>query len=124
MILKDDKPIVATYIDLYQATAALHMNIKKYTDMLHDVWKRGAPTPDSIIRNPKGYDERQRQAGNREKRIIPPGWLAEWIAVVSQERGMPFTPRQCLNMALGYEDYGLDAHDRQIVSYRSIGNGR
>lgn len=114
-MLQSGRPIIATFVDLAAATAALHMNERRHLDTLHDVWKKGAPTPDSIVRDPKDYDERGTQVGNHVKRIVLPTMLASWIQDVSAARGMPLDYRQALNMAHGRADYGFDIHDKPLV---------
>lgn len=95
-----------TFAELRDALAPLHLNERSHVSTLHDVWKQGAPSPDSIIRNPKGYDPRLRQPGNLEKRLILPLRLAAWIQDVSGKRGMALTLRQALNMIAGEADLG------------------
>lgn len=101
-------PLQVPFYALASAMATLHMWEPRYLDTLHDVWKQGAPTPDSIIRNARGYDERVPQAGNVERRIVLPTKLATWIVEMSAIRGYPYTYRQALNIAMGKADYGLD----------------
>lgn len=101
-------PLMVAFYELAHAMRTLHMWDTRYLSTLHDVWKCGAPTPDSIIRNPRGYDERVPQPGNVEKRIVLPSRLATWIVEMSAIRGYPYTYRQALNIALGRADYGLD----------------
>ena len=101
-------PLMVTFYDLATAMRTLHMWDTRYIDTLHDVWKCGAPTPDSIIRNARGYDERVPQRGNVERRIVLPTKLATWIVEMSALRGYPYTFRQALNIATGQADYGYD----------------
>lgn len=108
LLVGEGKPLMVTFVELRQALSSLHLNQPAHVDRLHDVWKQGAPTPDSIIRNPKGYDERKRQPGNVERRIVFPTALAQWVVEVSQARGMPYTMRQALAIVDGTEDYGLE----------------
>ena len=59
---------------------------------LHDIWKLGAPTPTSIIRDIKNYDERK---GNEAvKHIIPTAWLQPFIQEVSDRRGIPLSKNE------------------------------
>lgn len=90
-----------TFYELVQATRALHQDDPAYVARLHDVWKRGAPTPDSILRDPRRYDERLIQPGNIEKRVILPSALAEWIMDASAARGFPYSREQALAMTQG-----------------------
>jgi hypothetical protein len=114
-LLNGGKPLIVTFRDLARATAGFHHWERRYVHSLHDVWKAHAPTPDSIIRHPRGYDERQRQAGNHEARIVPPTALARWFLDVSTARGMPLDWRQCLNMAEGRADLGVDLHSKPLL---------
>lgn len=102
------KPYILTFAELSAAMTALHQGDKNLLASLHDVWLKGAPTPDSIIRDPKHYDPRLQQPGNVEKRIVLPLSLAQWIHAASEKMGFPFTQRQSVNLALGVEDYNLD----------------
>lgn len=83
------KPIITPFWRLAQAFAPLHHWQKKHLDTLHDVWKQGAPSPESRIRNPKGYDPRHPQLGNYEARIVFPTLLATWITEVATAQGYP-----------------------------------
>jgi hypothetical protein len=102
------KPMFVSFVDLYGMFAPLHMGVKAHVDTLHDIWLAGAPSPDSIIRNPKGYDPRIKQAGNDERRLCMYIPLAKWIVDVSAERGMPYTLKQAINILNGHADYGLE----------------
>lgn len=95
------KTLICTFKQLSDALFDLHLGHQADIDRLHDLWKLGAPTPDSIIRNPKGYDERKAQPGNLEKRIIVPTALTQWIMDVSTRRGMPLTAEQAAALASG-----------------------
>ncbi len=101
------KPLVCTFYQLTKATEALHQGDKGMIADLHDIWLKGAPTPDSRILLMKHYDPRKVQTGNLEKRIVLPTLLANWIMQTSAKRGFPYTYKQSLNMALGQEDYNL-----------------
>ena len=76
-------PLICTFRQLARPFLPLHQMERRYLDTLHDVWKRGAPTPNSRITQPKGYDERLRQRGNYEARIVPAPWLAACQTIVS-----------------------------------------
>ena len=84
-------PLIVTYPELCALFAKLHLWQKPYLDSLHDVWASGAPTPDSIIRNPRHYDERKRQPGNHVKRIVPESQVRAWAETVGAARGL-YTP--------------------------------
>jgi hypothetical protein len=99
------KPIITTFHELAAALEPLHQGDKADIARLHDIWKAGAPTPDSIIRNPKNYDERKRQAGNRERRIVFPTALVQWVQDVSTRRGFPYNEKQALALLEGKPVY-------------------
>ncbi len=98
-------PDFVTFIELATAFRALHQFDPKMVSDLHDVWKEGAPSLDSIIRNPTHYDERQSQAGNVEKRLILPTKLMDWIIDVSNKRGMPLSDAQAAALVEGKVQY-------------------
>lgn len=98
------KPVFVTFHDLSAAMADLHVWNAGLVAQLHDVWLMGAPSPASIVRNPKGYDPRVQQKGNFEARLILPTKLAEWIMVATAARGMPVTIKQAANIVMGVAD--------------------
>ena len=81
------KPISLTFYELSVATRAIHGWYKPDVDRLHDVWLKGAPTPDSRLLNVKIYDPRKVQMGNVEKRLILPKLFAQWFDEVAKRRG-------------------------------------
>lgn len=109
------RPLIVTFRELATALRSLHQNNVHDLAGLHDVWKRCAPTPDSIVRDPRHYDERVKQPGNLEKRIVVPSILAQWIMDISKKRGYPYSYRQAMNLIEGRVDFGLDGFrsDRQ-----------
>lgn len=82
------KPLITTFHELSKNLAPLHMWHKADVDNLHDVFMRGAVTPNSIVRDPKHFDPRKRQAGNYEARIIIPSMLTQWVIDVCNRRGI------------------------------------
>jgi len=92
------KPITETFIRLAYVFQALHMWNKPDVDNLHDIWQRGAPTPNSIIRNPIHYDPRLPQKGNYEARIVFPNMLLAWARELARKRGVKATDEQLLGM--------------------------
>lgn len=84
---KQAKPIICDFARLSFAMRALHQGNKVYLDSLHDVWKMGAPTPQSRTLL-KHYDERVLQAGVSIERIVFPSKLGEWMRLVAKERGI------------------------------------
>ena len=99
------KPLVLTWLELNQVMLPLHQNVKAEVDALHDIWKYGAPIPQSRILRPKGYDERLHQMGNYEARVIFPMMLVKWIVDVSTRRGFPFTEVQAIALTQGQAIY-------------------
>ena len=95
---KRQPPVFMTWRALYAALHPLHMDIKADVDRLYDIWKIGAVTPNSIIRNPKGYDQRLQQAGNFEARIVWFGPLSRWVVDVTTRRGSAMTPEAAMAM--------------------------
>jgi hypothetical protein len=92
------KPLFLTWRELLLATYPLHQMRKADVDRLHDVWKKGAPSPGSIVRNPKGYDERLAQAGNFEARLVFPKLLVKWVLETANAKGMNVTERDVRRM--------------------------
>lgn len=110
---KQYPPLICTFVQLRDALAPMHLNTQSDIDNLFDVWKKGAPTPNSgIFNTAERYDERKVQALNYVARIIPPSHLVKWITDVTARRGMPITPKQALNILMGKADYGDDPHYR------------
>ncbi len=95
------KPLTVTWRELCLAMAALHLFEKADVDALHDVWKFGAPLPESRVLNPVGYDERKAQRGNYEARVVFPMMLAKWIMDVSNRRGFPYNEAQAIALTQG-----------------------
>lgn len=86
-----EKPLVCTYRQLAFALRRLHAWQPPLLADLHDVWLKGAPTPDSRVQKPQGYDPRKLQAGNLEKRIVLPSLLAKYIEETGKRKGIPMT---------------------------------
>ena len=101
------KPITCTFLQLAGATLALHQGDKQWLASLHDVWKMGAPTPNTRIMNPTHYDPRYHQAGNYEARIVFPTALAKWIRDCAQARGIPLKMTEAFSVAMGHTDYQI-----------------
>ena len=85
--MKQVNPISLSFYELSLCTRAVHGWNKPDVDRLHDIWLRGAPTPNSRILNPKIYDPRAVQTGNVEKRLIIPKLFADWFDDVAKRRG-------------------------------------
>lgn len=94
------KPIICTFYELSGALRSVHLGVKADVDRLHDVWKMGAPTPASRVRQPKIYDPRvpQGHLGNFEARIVFPKALASWTQDVLRRRGSAITTDQALRL--------------------------
>lgn len=105
--------IMCEFHELVAALEPLHLNEPAHVARLHDIWRMGMSTPESIVDGngykASGFDERKPQAHARVRRIVLPHQFAEWIVDVSRLRGIPFTPAQALNIALGKADFGLGA---------------
>lgn len=97
-------PVFVRWRDLAAALRPIHLGVQADIDRLHDIWLQGSPSPDSIVRAPKGYDPRRAQRGNVEKRLMLYIPLAEWIVDVSARRGAAFTLRQAVAMLHGDVD--------------------
>lgn len=93
------KPLIITFHELSRNLAPLHQWHKADVDNLHDIWVKGAPTPNSIVRNPVGYDPRKFQPGNYEARIVIPSMLTQWVIDVCQRRGI--TPEVGQRLVMG-----------------------
>lgn len=104
--IHNDQPLTVTWPQLWVAMLPFHQGEKGWVDSLHDVWRKGAPTPYSIIRDPKHYDERKAQPMNQMARILPSTWVAAWLQDVASARGMPITARQAVNISQGHVDLG------------------
>ena len=86
------KPVSLTFFQLSVSLQALHGWNKADVDRLHDVWLKGAPSPDSRLLNIEVYDPRKVQVGNVEKRLIIPNLFIEWFNDVAQRRGLSLQP--------------------------------
>lgn len=93
---KHPKPIICTFWQLSYALNALHQWNPAHVATLHDVWLKGAPTPNSRLQNPKGYDPRKQQAGNYEARIVLPTLLKTWVTERAAALGVNVTGEQAL----------------------------
>lgn len=99
------KPIFATFPELMTTFTLLHQGDLNLVSELHDIWKLGAPSPDSIIRNPRDYDERKRQPGNYEARLIFPTSLMKWVKDAAARRGMQLSDAQVAALLQGEVRY-------------------
>ncbi len=98
MIENRPTPIIATFPELFYALKSLHRFQKKHVDNLHDIWMKGAPTPNSRVLNPKGYDPRKAQVGNFESRIVLPTLLSKWVQETAHEVGVDVQPADALEL--------------------------
>lgn len=101
MAIRTLQPLTLTWLELVKLTAPLHLFIKAEVDALHDVWKLGAPIPQSRILNPVDYDERKVQRGNFEAHVVFPTLLAQWIMDVSTRRGIACNWEQAIAITQG-----------------------
>jgi len=89
-------PVVASYFELYNALAPLHMHEKQWVDRLHDLWRNGPPSPESQLKAPKLFDERKSDVfnaanGNVMQRLVRAEFLSVWIKEAAQARGIQIT---------------------------------
>ena len=68
-------PLIMTYQELETVLMPLTIGYKWGRETIHDLWKIGAPTPDSTPAH--------------EKRIIFPSKLASWLGDVLERQGRP-----------------------------------
>lgn len=105
------KPVSLTFFQLSVSLQSLHEWHKPDVDRLHDVWLRGAPTPDSRILDIAHYDPRKVQQGNVEKRLIIPALFVAWFNEVAERRGLNLQPDTA------YEALGRVARAINRVNY-------
>lgn len=111
-MIEAETALLVTFAELRDAFAPLHLGHRPWVDSLHDLWKLGAPSLDSRIHEPKGYDERKAQHGNVEKRLVLPTPLAQWMVEISAARGIPYTFAQALSIFAGQPHYGERSRTR------------
>lgn len=70
-------PLIMTYPQLETVLLPLTIGYAWGVNTIHDLWKIGAPTPDSTPGN--------------EKRIIFPGQLMKWLEDVLTRQGRPLS---------------------------------
>ena len=80
--------IVSDFKGLLKAFEPLIMGQQRWINDLYDIWKMGAPTPDSIIRNPKAYNP---EHDITVKRVIPSLWLYKYLRELANTRGIPLS---------------------------------
>lgn len=68
-------PLILTYKELEKTVWPIIMYDGWGKDTIGDLWRMGAPTPDSTPQN--------------EKRIVFPGKLALWLADILERQGRP-----------------------------------
>lgn len=95
------KPVYLSLRQLLYLTEPVHLWNKADVDNLHDVWLRGSPSPDSIVRVAAGYDPRLAQKGADERRLILYVVLEQWLEDVGKRRG--FSPEQIQKCKLAIE---------------------
>jgi hypothetical protein len=110
------KPLICTFYQLAYALRALHQDDRALLASLHDIWLLGAPSPGSIVRDPRHLDERQpmRVRGvNFIERLVLPGPLATWIKETAGQRGMTIeafdsaTIVQLVSAVMGGKNYQI-----------------
>ena len=68
-------PLIVSYDELVAILQPITMGYAWGEGTIHDLWKIGAPSPDSTIHN--------------ERRIIFPSQLATWLKDVLTKKGQP-----------------------------------
>lgn len=95
------KPIVVEFWKLTFVLRSIHKYRKADVDRLHDIWKLGAPSPDSRVLTPKGYDPRVNQLltmGNREQRTVFPTQLQKWLKDIIMQDGLAISDEDALKL--------------------------
>lgn len=96
------QPVICSWVQLARATQDLHRWEKGPLDELHDIWLKGAPTPDyQVAVAGKTFDERRPRVGDVLTHIVPPLPIAQWIKTMSARRGFPYSDRQALAITQG-----------------------
>jgi hypothetical protein len=94
--------MIVTFRQLLEAFDPLILGQKFWVDLLYDVWKQGAPMPDSIITtpnyNPIFHDD--------VRRFVLPDSLKYWLKEIFKHRGMTLTEEQLNNILQGKADLG------------------
>lgn len=94
--------IVSDFNGLLRAFSPLIMGEKSEIENLYDIWKMGAPTPDSIILDVKNYrPEEHNQSYGRVKKVIPTLWLEKWLTDLATRRGIPLSSMEVKNILEG-----------------------
>lgn len=90
-------PVVCTFWQLQLALAPLHHFEVAWLNRLHDVWKQGAPSPMSQVKQPALYDERKPddfngKNGNFVARLVKRDLLVVYLQEVARARGIYLDP--------------------------------
>lgn len=73
--LKGVRPLIVSYSELEAILQPITMGYAWGENTIHDLWKIGAPSPQSTIDN--------------ERRIVFPSQLAAWLKDVLNKKGQP-----------------------------------
>ena len=84
--------LVVSYNDLLRAFRWLINDNKGLKADLYDIWSKGAPSPDSIIRDVKHYrpDVDDPKTGV-VKRVLPIAWLKPFLKSAANRNGIPLS---------------------------------
>lgn len=96
----------SSYRELAVAMYPLHMGDQAELDKLHDIWRMGVPSPNSMVTSEhvrRGYDERR---DDNIRRLLMPRQLIAWMVDASAKRGMAFTWAQAYSLFNGNANYG------------------
>ena len=74
---KRKPPLMLTFAEALTVLLPVTAGYKWGEDTIRDLWKMGAPTPNSPLNTPQ------------ERRIIFPGQLAKWLVDVLERQGLP-----------------------------------
>ena len=76
-VARSPEPLILTYMELEAVLGPIALGNKWAEGCIHDLWKMGAPTPQSRVGTPS------------EKRIIFPKQLFKWLETTLNESGKP-----------------------------------
>jgi hypothetical protein len=105
-VIKTELPVVCTFWRLQMALAPLHQFEAAWVSRLHDIWKQGAPSPVSQLKQPALYDERKSDDfngsnGNFIARLVRRDLLVVYLQEVARARGIFIDPDQAGELVSG-----------------------
>ena len=96
MNLAQYPPLILTFEQLKRVLQPLTAGYPWGEGTIHDLWKIGAPTPDS-------------GPGQPEKRIIIPAQLGKWLGDVLARQGRPLSEAAKIYSSLQFQEKRRDA---------------